>query len=97
MRGTRVTVGAEERRELESILRRQFIVRDQEDFITSFDPSDGDTLEGVVEELVANFHAPVGLGYENTDMVVWRDGRIVAIVRGDHEGNPMAILFTAAI
>jgi hypothetical protein len=97
MRGTRVAVGAEERRELESILRRQFIVRDQEDFITSFDPLDGDTLEGVVEELVANFHAPDGFGYENSDMVVWRDGRIVAIVRGDDEGNPTATSFTVAI
>ena len=93
MRGLRIAVGPEERRELESILRRQYVVRDEQDFITSFDPSEGDSLQVVLDDLISHFSDPDGLGYDETDMVVWRDGRIVAVVRRDEEGLPRATVF----
>ena len=86
-------VAADERRELEAILRRQFVVRDEEEFITSFDPSEGDTLRLAVDDLVEHFHDPDGDGYDGVDMVVWRDGRILAVVRRGGDGEPVATVF----
>jgi hypothetical protein len=93
MRSLRIAVGPEERRELESILSRQFVVRGEQDFITSFDPSDGDSLQVVIDDLVAHFSDPDGVGYDETDMVVWRDGRIQAVVRRDEAGMPRVTIF----
>jgi hypothetical protein len=95
MRRLGIEMPADERRELEAVLRRQFVVRDEQDFITSFDPGDGDTLDDAVADLVEHFHDPDGDGYDDTDMVVWRDGRIVAVVRRGDDGEPHAILFEA--
>ena len=86
-------VAADERRELETILRRQFVVRDEQEFITSFDPGEGDTLRDAIDDLVGHFHDPDGDGYDGTDMVVWRDGRILAVVRLGDDGAPHATLF----
>jgi hypothetical protein len=93
MRSVRIAVGPEERRELESILRRQYVVRDEQDFITSFDPSEGDSLQDVIDDLIAHFSDPDGEGYDETDMVVWRDGRIAAVVHRDEAGQPQATVF----
>jgi hypothetical protein len=92
-----IEVAPDERRELESILRRQYVVRDEQDFITSFDPRDGDTLDAAVADLVEHFHDPDGDGYDGTDMVVWRGGRIVAIVRRGDDGAPDVTLFTSEL
>ena len=88
-----IEVPADERRELEAILRRQFVVRDEQDFITSFDPREGDTLRGAVDDLVEHFNDPDGSGYDGADMVVWRDGRIMAVVRRGEDGVPDATVF----
>jgi hypothetical protein len=93
MRRFRIEVAADERRELESTLRRQFVVRDEQEFITCFDPRAGDTLGDAVADLVKHFHAPDGDGYDDTDMVVWRNGRIMAVVRRGEDGEPHATLF----
>jgi hypothetical protein len=93
MRSIRIAVGPEERRELESILRRQYVVRDEQDFITSFDPSEGESLQDVIDDLLSHFSDPDGEGYDETDMVVWRDGRIMAVVRLDDQGLPRATIF----
>lgn len=93
MRRFGIEVAAEERAEIESLLRRQLVVRDQEDFITSFDPREGDTLQRAVDDLVDHFHAPDGSGYAESDMVIWRDGRIMAVVRLGDDGEPRATLF----
>src|SRR5277367_5661924 len=97
MRSLRIAVGPEERRELESILRRQYVVRDEQDFITSFDPAEGESLQDVIDDLISHFSAPDGLGYAETDMVVWRDGRIVAVVRRDEDGLPQASMFPRGV
>jgi len=76
-----------------AMIRRQFVVRDEQEFITSFDPIDGATLESVVSDLTRDFHAPDGDGYDGTDMVVWRAGRIVALVRKGDDGEPQAVVF----
>jgi hypothetical protein len=94
MRRFGIEVAADERRELESIIRRQFVVRDEEDFITSFDPHEGDTLRGAVDDLIANFNEPDGSGYDGADMVIWRNGRIMAVVRRGDDGEPQATLFS---
>lgn len=93
MRRFSIEVPADERRELESILRRQFVVRGQEEFITSFDPLEGDTLFDAVDDLVEHFNDPDGDGYDGADMVVWCDGRIMAIVRRGDGGIPEATVF----
>jgi len=93
MRRFVIEVAADERRELESILRRQFVVRNEEDFITSFDPREGDTLRVAVDDLIEHFHEPDGDGYDEVDMVVWRNGRIMAVVRRGEDGEPRATLF----
>ncbi len=93
MRRFRIEVAADERRELESTLTRQFVVRDEQEFITCFDPGAGDTLGDVVADLVKHFHEPDGDGYDDTDMVIWRNGRIMAVVRRGEDGQPQATLF----
>jgi hypothetical protein len=93
MRRFGIEVAADERRELEAIIRRQFVVRDVEQFITSFDPVDGDTLRGAVADLIEHFHDPDGDGYDDTDMVIWRDGRVMAVVRRGKDGEPEATVF----
>jgi hypothetical protein len=93
MRRSGIEVSADERRELEAILRRQFVVRDEQDFITSFDPREGDTLRGAIDDLVEHFNDPDGSGYDGGDMVVWCDGRIMAVVRRGEEGVPEATVF----
>ena len=93
MRRFSIDRNSNDREEHEALIRRQFVVRDEQDFITSFDPADGDTLRSVVCDLVSHFHAPDGEGYGGTDMVVWNDGRIVALVRKGHDGHPHPTLF----
>lgn len=95
MRRFRIEMAADERRELEATLRSQLVVRDEQEFITCFDPRAGDTLSDAVADLVKHFHEPDGDGYEDTDMVVWRDGRILAVVRRGDDGEPEATLFIA--
>jgi hypothetical protein len=93
MRRFGIDWASDDRPEHEAILRRQFVVRDQEEFITSFDPRDGGTLRETIADLMEHFHAPDGEGYADTDMVVWRDGRIVAVVRRGEDGEPQATIF----
>jgi hypothetical protein len=76
-----------------AVLSRQYVVRHQEEFITSFDPDEGETVESVVDDLVTYFPLPDGEGYDYTDMVVWQNERIVAVVRRGEDGQAEAIIF----
>jgi hypothetical protein len=93
MRNYCIDVPADERKELEEVLRRQYVVRDVEDFITSFDPFEGDTLGTALHELVDHYHDDGEDGYGEADLVIWRDRRIVAVVRRGDAGQPCVTLF----
>jgi hypothetical protein len=79
------------------MLRRQFVVRDEEELITCFDPDAGDTLHGAIADLITHFHEPDGDGYDGSDMVIWRGGRILAVVRLGENGEPIATVFDPKI
>ena len=93
MRLFRSEVGAMERRELESLLRRQFVVRGEDEFLTSFDPAEGGTLQSAIKDLIDYFHGDDGDGYARSDMVVWQNGLILAVVREGKDGRPEATIF----
>jgi hypothetical protein len=93
MRRSCIDVPADERKELEAVLKRQYVVRDVEDFITSFDPSEGDTLGTALHELVDHYHGDGDAGYGEADLVIWRDRRIIAVVRRGDDGQPCVTLF----
>ncbi len=79
--------------EHQALIDRQYVVRHEDEFVTSFDPEEGDTLTTVLRHLVTGFQKPHGQGYDYTDMVVWRNRRIVAVVRQGSDGNPIATVF----
>lgn len=93
MRALATAVSLEEQLEIEGLIRRQFVVRDQDELITCFDPEMGDTLESALRDLVGFFHAPDGEGYAETDMVIWQDRRIIAVVRMGRDGSPQSTIF----
>jgi hypothetical protein len=49
------------------------------------------SLEDVVADLVRDFDDPDGT--DARDMAVWKDGRILAVVRRGNEGKPEVITF----
>ena len=93
MRRLSIEVPADEREELEAILKRQYVVRDSEDFITSFDPTEGDTLGTALHQLVDHYHLDGEEGYGEADLVIWKDRRILAVVRRGDEGQPLVTVF----
>jgi len=93
MRRFTIDLTNQERRELEAVLRRQFVVRDDQEVLTCFDPAAGDSLDSAIHHLTRHFHAPDGDGYAGTDMVVWRDRRIMAVVRMGANGEPEVTRF----
>ena len=51
------------------------------------------SLREVIDDLVRDFDDPEGT--DARDMAVWRDGRILAVVRKGPDGRPKVIDFTA--
>ncbi|MHB1560596.1 MAG: hypothetical protein ACYC61_24350 [Isosphaeraceae bacterium] len=51
------------------------------------------SLKDVIEDLVRDFEDPGGT--DARDMAVWRDGRILAVIRKGHGGRPEVIEFEA--
>jgi hypothetical protein len=51
------------------------------------------SLRDVIDDLVRDFDDPEGT--DARDMAVWRDGRILAVVRKGRDGRPEVIDFTA--
>jgi hypothetical protein len=51
------------------------------------------SLRDVIDDLVRDFEDPDGT--DARDMAVWRDGRILAVVRRGRAGRPEVIDFTA--
>jgi len=56
-------------------------------------PTRNYSLQDVVEDLVRDFDDPDGT--DARDMAVWRDGRILAVIRKGPNGRPEVIDFTA--
>ncbi len=50
-------------------------------------------LKDVIDDLIKDFDDPDGT--DARDMAVWRDGRILAVVRKSRDGRPVVIDFTA--
>lgn len=51
------------------------------------------SLKDVIDDLIEDFDDPDGT--DARDMAVWRDGRILAVVRKGRDGRPEVIDFTA--
>jgi hypothetical protein len=51
------------------------------------------SLRDVIDDLVRDFDDPEGT--DARDMAVWRDGRILAVVRKGRDGRPEVVEFTA--
>ena len=56
-------------------------------------PTRDDSLRDVIDDLVRDFGDPEGT--DARDMAVWRDGRILAVVRKGRDSRPEVIDFTA--
>jgi hypothetical protein len=84
--------------------RRVFQVFDGDEWMCSYgdlcfmqpgapSPTRDDSLRDVIDDLVRDFTDPGGT--DARDMAVWRDGRILAVVRKGRDGRPEVIDFTA--
>jgi hypothetical protein len=51
------------------------------------------SLQDVIADLLSDFDDPNGT--DARDMAVWRDGRILAVIRKGRDGRPQVIDFTA--
>lgn len=52
-------------------------------------------LHDVIQDLVKDFDDPEGT--DARDMAVWRDGRLLAVIRKARDGRPQVIDFSAEI
>jgi hypothetical protein len=75
--------------------RTHYRVYDEDGFASSFatGPPENATLAGVSERLCARFRGTAGAGYESKDLVVLLGPRIVAVVRGGPDGEPVVTTF----
>lgn len=75
--------------------RDHFTVFDEDGFLTAFSvhsPANA-TVDSVICTLSRDFRGTNGTGYNGLDMAVWNDGRIVAVVRGGADGEPVGTIF----
>jgi hypothetical protein len=60
----------------------------------AYNPTRNYSLKDVIEDLIRDFDDPEGT--DARDMAVWRDGRILAVVRRGRDGRPEVIDFGVA-
>ena len=75
--------------------RSMFLVSDAQGHVVSFDSRRPETatIEGLVDRLVSSFHGIDLEGSDSVDMVVWRDGRLVAAVYLGDNGEIRSKIF----
>jgi hypothetical protein len=73
--------------------RRLFRVFFEGEAIESYDPDRYPGARDVTDDLVMRWASLYPEGREEWDLVVWRDGRAVAVVRTGPEGGPEVTLF----
>lgn len=82
-------------RESPEFRRTHYRVYDEDGYATSFsiEPPVEATLEQVLAYLCERFQGTEGTGFESKDLVVLLGPRIVAVVRGDANGQPQVTTF----
>lgn len=77
--------------------RTHYRIYDEDGFASSFaiGPPVNATLDSVSSHILERFHGAGGTGYESKDLVVLLGPRIMAVVRGDVNGDPVVTTFEA--
>ncbi len=74
------------------VQRRLWVVTSERDVAFLDDPAEsGRELEGIVRRLVEVFYGAPDA--ERIDLALWREGRLVAVVRRDRKGAPVVTRF----
>lgn len=74
--------------------RRLFRVFFEGEQIESYDPDRYPTSRDVTDDLVLRWISLYPEGRDEWDLTVWRDGRVIAVIRTGLEGNPEVTLFS---